>query len=329
MKKSLLTVGATSIAIAMFATGCVSQDDPAFAQQAIDFIEGSKKWERIELTENPIVDPLIGTSTVIYVGIGGEIRETVETNFGEVYVRQAYKAMSDAAYSTKWEATREGDKKAQKELFEIFEKEVYPKLDGLKKELTPQIVFDEMCDQDALERRREYLKAEDKSRFAAEKAWLERGAKVAKNKVSKIDWARKDARMKKLQEDLAKLQASLPVSVQKMQTKITELGNEIAKLAQNPAMQNFVKETVPLTTKKMFASAEECKAIDAQIDTIAAKEEYKGVMATKAKLEAELTKAKDDLLVLTDKVGGQVAYTAKAIPWVIESNSMLKEAAGK
>ena len=58
--------------------------------------------------------------------------------------------------------------------------------------------------------------------------------------------------------------------------------------------------------------------IDAEIDAIAAKPEYKPIMDKKAQYAAELEKLKKDAAVLSDGIGTQVAYTGKAIPWLIK-----------
>ena len=124
--------------------------------------------------------------------------------------------------------------------------------------------------------------------------------------------------MEKLLNDLGEITKNTATLAQDIAQKITAKGNDIAGLAQDPAMQNFVKETAPLVAKKTFANEARKKEIDAEIATIAAKPEYKPIMDKKAQYAAELEKLQKDAAVLSNGIGTQVAYTGKAIPWLIK-----------
>ena len=150
------------------------------------------------------------------------------------------------------------------------------------------------------------------------KAEIAAGEKVYQATLAKEDWSAKIKEMEKLLNDLGEITKNTATLAQDIAQKITAKGNDIAGLAQDPAMQNFVKETAPLVAQKTFAGAEKKKAIDAEIDKIAAKPEYKPIMDKKAQYAAELEKLQKDAAVLSDGIGTQVAYTGKAIPWLIK-----------
>ena len=97
-----------------------------------------KALEKIEPTKHPVVDPLILGSTMLYVNVGGEMRETIETRFGAAYIITANKGLRN----DKWEGIAKGEQKSFDELFADFETEVFPKLEGCPKDATAKTIFD-------------------------------------------------------------------------------------------------------------------------------------------------------------------------------------------
>ena len=325
MKKTLLSVGAACFA-AVFATGCVTSEGDAYIAELDEFITGSKALEKIEPTKHPVVDPLILGSTMLYVNVGGEMRETIETRFGAAYIITANKGLRN----DKWEGIAKGEQKSFDELFADFETEVFPKLEGCPKDATAKTIFEELCDKRASYDYSEYVKltktdkAKADAQYKEQKAWLDRGKEATRKTVSSIDWKRKEARRAQLKADMEKMQKSMAETTTKLKEEMTVLQGQLSELSKNSALTSYLGEISPLIAKKTFASAEACKEIDKQIDAIAAKPEYKTVVALQKELTEKIKLTGNALAVLGEKVGGQLAFTAKAIPWMIESDNCLQ-----
>ena len=317
MKKSLLSVGAASLAIAMFATGCSTTNNQEANNELQEFLIGSRAAEHIEKTNDNGIDALASSSTIIYKRVGGSMREYIEKTRGDMATitlgRQIRSIdMADEVGIQKAKNLLNGTKLTDVE----------------KKDWTAEKLYAVAKSKRALQSYIKYktglTEAEDKAAFQKKyeadywKAELSLGEKEYQNTLAKEDWTAKIAELEKLLKDLGKITENTAVLAQDIAQKITAKGNDIAGLAQDPAMQNFVKETAPLVAQKIFAGAEKKKAIDAEIDKIAAKPEYKPIMEKKAQYAAELEKLQKDAGVLSDGVGKQVAFTGKAIPWLIK-----------
>ena len=324
MKKSLLSVGAASMMLAMFATGCASTgaDDAVKARKELnDFIVGSRAAEVIQKTNDKGIDAIADSSTIVYKRVGGAMRQYIEETRGaQAVIYMLY-------YMTDYPEETEAKYISVAQEFITGKDSVMTDIE--KKEWTAEKLYKAAKDKKALQAYLDYQqglkKAEDKVAYekdnggdAAAKAERAEGKKIYQATLAKEDWNAKIAEMKKLLDDVQKIGQNSAVLVQDIAQKITAKGNDVAALAQNPAMQKFVTETAPLVAKKTFANDARKKEIDAEIDAIAAKPEYKPIMDKKAQLGKEIDKLKADSLVLTDGVGTQIKFTGKAIPWLIE-----------
>ena len=310
MKKSLLSVGAASLAIAMFATGCASTKSEE-KNELQEFLVGSRAAEHIEKTNDKGIDAIASSSTIIYKRVGGAMREYIEKTRGDMATILLGRQIRNV--DTK---DADGIKIAEKILQGLTEVE--------KKDWTPEKLYAAAKEKRALQF---YIASKEENEAGAKlrnstaesiKAEIAAGEKVYQATLAKEDWSAKIKEMENLLNDLGEITKNTATLVQDIAQKITAKGNDIAGLAQDPAMQNFVKETAPLVAQKTFAGAEKKKAIDAEIDKIAAKPEYKPIMDKKAQYAAELEKLQKDAAVLSDGIGTQVAYTGKAIPWLIK-----------
>ena len=310
MKKSLLSVGAASLAIAMFATGCASTKNEE-KNELQEFLVGSRTAEHIEKTNDKGIDAIASSSTIIYKRVGGAMREYIEKTRGDMATILLGRQIRNVGTKD-----ADGIKIAEKILQGLTEVE--------KKDWTPEKLYTAAKEKRALQfyiASKEESEAGAKLRNSTEKLIKDEiatGEKIYQATLAKEDWAAKIKEMEKLLNDLGEITKNTATLAQDIAQKITAKGNDIAGLAQDPAMQNFVKETAPLVAKKTFANDARKKEIDAEIATIAAKPEYKPIMDKKAQYAAELEKLQQDAAVLSDGIGTQVAYTGKAIPWLIK-----------
>lgn len=310
MKKSLLSVGAASLAIAMFATGCASTKSEE-KNELQEFLVGSRAAEHIEKTNDKGIDAIASSSTIIYKRVGGAMREYIEKTRGDMATILLGRQIRNVGTKD-----ADGIKIAEKILQGLTEVE--------KKDWTPEKLYTAAKEKRALQfyiASKEESEAGAKLRNSTEKLIKDEiaaGEKIYQATLAKEDWAAKIKEMEKLLNDLGEITKNTATLAQDIAQKITAKGNDIAGLAQDPAMQNFVKETVPLVAKKTFANDARKKEIDAEIATIAAKPEYKPIMDKKAQYSAEIEKLQKDAAVLSDGIGTQVAYTGKAIPWLIK-----------
>lgn len=328
MKKSLLSVGAASMMLAMFATGCGTVDPNKVNKELDEFYVGSKAAEVIQKTNDKGIDAIADSSTIVYKRVGGAMREYIEKTRGTQIIWYMCEIINEAENGASGETEEKYIELAQGLLNDPEKCS-----DEEKKKWSAKKLYKAAKEKNALLEYIEYQKglkkADDKEAYkkdfegTAIKAKLAEGKKVYQATLAKEDWKAKIAEMEKLLKDVEKIGQNTAVLLQDITQKITAKGNDITSLAQDPAMQNFVTETAPLVAKKTFANDARKKEIDAEIDAIAAKPAYKPIMDKKAQYTAELEKLKADSLVLADGVGTQVKYTGKAIPWLIKEYTQM------
>lgn len=317
MKKYLLSVGAASLAIAMFATGCASTKSEE-KKELQEFLVGSRAAEHIEKTNNKGIDAIAGSSTIIYKRVGGAMREYIEKTRGDMATILLGRQIRNL--DTK---DADGIKIAEKILQDLTDVE--------KKNWTPKKLYTAAKEKRALQH---YITSKEESEAGARlrnstekliKDEIAAGEKIYQATLAKENWVAKIKQMEKLLNDLGKITKNTAILTQDIAQKITAKSNDIAALAQAPAMQKFVTETAPLVAKKTFANDARKKEIDAEIAAIAANPKYKPIMDKKARYAAELKKLQKDAEVLSNGIGAQVAYTGKAIPWLIKEYTALSK----
>lgn len=327
MKKMILSIGMAAIVTSMLMVGCSTTTTDEAAQnrkELNDFIVGSRAAEIIEKTNDKGIDAVADSSTVIYKRVGGAMREYIEKTRGtQSVIDMCYYLMDNP---------KETDAKYISVAKEFISGPQSVMTETEKKEWTPEKLCKAAKDKKALFAYVEYQtglrKADDKAAYEKEHkgdsiAQTERneGRKIYEVTLAKEDWNAQIAEMKKLLDDTRKIGENIGVLAQDIAKKLQVKAQDAAKLAQDPAMQNFVKETVPLLAKKTFAGDARKKEIDAEIDTIAAKPEYKSTMDKKVQLGKEMDKLKKDSSILADGVGTQLKFTGKAIPWLVNEYS--------
>jgi len=329
MKKTLLSVGAASMALAMLATGCASTDAQARFEQEKkdlnDFLVGAKAVEKIEKTLDKTIDALADNSTIVYLRTGGAMREYIAQSRGSQAVIEMTYFMHTTPKATEAELKAKADGFIKANCTEAEQKEMTP--EKLVAQGKLQYQYDaylsfkqDFKDAEAQKAQLAKLEKDAASDAAAKKELndIQEGKKIFKDRWAKTDWKAKSAEFQKLLDESKKIAENLGVAMQDTAQRIQVKAQEIAGLAQDPVMQNFVKETATLQAKKTFANEEKKKALDAEIDQIAAKPQYKPIMDKKAQYEKELAKLKHDSGILADGVGGQMKYTGKALPWLIQ-----------
>ena len=309
MKKFFISLNAAAVAIALFTTGCVSYKDQE-KDEFQTFLEGSRAAENIEKTNNPSIDAIAGSSTIIYKRVGGAMREYIEQVRGDMATILLGRQIRNL------DTTDEAG-------VEIAGRILQGLTEAEKKDWTPEKLYQAAKEKRSLQY---YIasKAEDEvgaqlrnSTDPLVTAEIAAGEKVYKVSLANENWEAKIAELQKLSNDLGEITKNLGTLLQDVTQKVTTKANDVAQLVMDPAMQAYTAETTPLIAKKTFASAENKKAIDAELDTIAQKPEYKSVMDKKAQYGKELDQLKKDLDVLNNGVGTQVKFTGEAIPWLI------------
>lgn len=306
MKKSLLSVGAASLAIAMFATGCGTPSG-ADAKELNDFIIGSRAAEVIEKTNDQGIDAIADSSTVIYKRVGGMMREHIEKIHGDLLTRAACDAIHTMDM-TQEDGIKEAQSLLKNDCYSLEE----------RKKWTPEALYRTAKEKYNLQFYRKHRSSKEPLESKLEQEAYTEGKKVFDALAKSEDWSAKIIELEKLLNDLKKITENTAVLAKDIATKIIAKGNDIAVLAQDPAMQKFVTETTPIVAKKTFANDARKKELDAEIDAIASKSEYKPLIAKKNQYATELKKLQTDAKILSDGVGTQVAYTGKAIPWLIK-----------
>ena len=329
MKKSLLSLGAASMAIAMLVSGCASTDAPSrFEQEKKEldaFLTGSKAVEKIEKTEDKTIDALAENSTILYKRTGGAMREYVEQARGSQAVIEMTYFMHTTPKATEEELKAKAENFIKNTCTETEKKELTPeKLIALGK---LQYQYDaylslkqDFKDAEALKARMSELKKDAASDTAAKKELddIQSGEKIFKERWAKTNWDAKVAELKGLLGDSQKIAQNLAVVAQDTSMKIQQKTQDLAGLSKEPAMTQYSADVAALQAKKTFANDERKKEIDAEIAKVAERPEYKPVMDKKAQYEKELAKLKSDSAVLSDGIGGQVNFTGKALPWLIQ-----------
>lgn len=300
--KKIAYLGMLAVASSLM-IGCASTNQTKDSLN--EFLIGSRNAEVIEKTNDKGIDAIADSSTIIYRRVGVSMREYIEKTHGGIATIAVAKAILH-------NGDKAGLKQAKKEFRKLPEEK--------RKNLTVKELFEAGKDSAALDAYKESCKGNKVKRTDL----IPRGKKVYQEKLAKENWNTKIIEMQKIADDLAKISQNMNVLAQDIAAKITAKSNDIAALAQNPVMQEFVKETAPMLAKKSFANAAKKKEIDAEIARITALPKYKPIMDKKAQYTAELEKLQKDSKVLSDGIGKQIAYTGKAVPFLLEAYNDMK-----
>ena len=177
--------------------------------------------EVIEKTNDKGIDAIADNSTIIYRRVGISMREYIEKTHGDIATIAVAKAILH-------NGDKAGLKQAKKELGKLPEEK--------RKNLTAEKLFEAGKDSAALDAYKENCKGNKVKRTDL----IPRGKKVYQEKLAKENWNAKIIEMQKIADDLAKISQNMNVLAQDIAAKITAKSNDIALLAQNPVMQEFV-----------------------------------------------------------------------------------------
>jgi hypothetical protein len=295
MKKFHLSAS-TAMVAAIILTGCVSNKNDE-SKELQNFLVGSRAAEQIEKTNDKGIDAIADSSTVVYKRVGGAMREYIEKTRGDMATILLGRQIRNL--DTKDEAG-----------IQIAEKTLQGLTDIEKKDWTAERLYHAAKEKRALQH---YMESRKESEAGTKlknstdplvKAEIADGEKVFQATLGQENWSAKIAEMEKFMEDTGKIIENTAVFV-------SETGTKLSAALNSPALQGYLKETAALQTQKTFAGDARKKELDAEIEEIAAKAEYKPAVD-------EMTKLKTNLSVLQDGIGTQMNFTGKAIPWLIK-----------
>lgn len=318
MKGMILSLGATSVALAMLMTGCASTSGSAESVQAqarkelSDFIVGSRNAENIEKTNDKAIDALANSSTIVYKRVGGAMREYIITVHGDMAVNEFSRYLSLDAEITEEQGVKQAEESLNKMAPEI------------RKDWTAKKLYDVACEKRALNyylhRKNENVEDE----FV--KTQIKKGEELyKKSELSKKNWEAEIAWLNKAGEDVVQMGKNLADLIMGLTEKITAKSNDLAMLAQDPVMQKYMLAIAPIQTKMKFAGDAKKKELAAEIAALAASPDYKPVLDKQKLYNTELEQLKHDLAILKNGVGRQLEYTGKAIPWLLSEYGSLKD----
>ncbi len=326
MNKRLLPLGLAAMAAAMLATGCSSTDALAKFEQERkelnEFIVQSRAAEVIEKTDDKTIDALADNSTLLYKRTGGAMREYIEQSRGSQAVIEMTYFMHTTPKATDEELQEKAANFIESTCTEVEKKEMTPakliELGRNQYKYDAYLTFKETY-KDA-EARKQYLDSLAAGDEDAKKELedINAGEKIFKERWAKNDWDKTLETLNGMLSDAGKIATNLGVVVQDTATKIGVKAQELAAIAQDPAFTSYVADCAPIKAKMTFANAESKKALEAEMAKIAEKSEYKDILAKQDKIEKDLEKLKKDSTILSDGIGTQVSFTAKALPWLIE-----------
>lgn len=322
MKGMILSLGATSVALAMLMTGCASTSGSADSVQAqarkelSDFIVGSRNAENIEKTNDKAIDALASSSTIIYKRVGGAMREYIITVHGDLAVL----AFARSKFLEEGVSEEDGIKQAGETLKKLAEE--------VQKNWTPEKLYQVAREKHALECYLQYKKTKNveniKNKY--KKDLFDKGEEIyKKSKLSKKNWEAEQAWLNKAGEDVAQMGKNLIDLATGLTEKITAKTNDLAILMKDPAMQKFMTEVSQIKTKMKFANEAKKQELLAEIAALAASADYKPLLDKQKLYGEELELLKKNLSVLQNGIGKQLEYTGKAIPWLISEYMSLME----
>ena len=247
-------------------TGCASTKDQEL-QKLQDFLVGSREAEYIEKTDNPSIDALSESSTILYKRVGVAMREYIEETRGDMATILVGREIRNLDTQD-----ADGIKIAEGQLKKLTEIE--------RKDWTPESVYAAAKSKRALQF---YIMSQEESEAGATlknstdpivQAEIAAGKKVYDETLSQENWNEKIAEMQALSNDLTTITNNAAVLSKDITQKISSITGDYMNIGKN---------------------IEELKRLE---------------------------KASS---VLTDGVENQIAYTGKAIPWLISEYTAMSK----
>ncbi len=330
MKKSLLSVGAASMMLAMFATGCGTTGSNQI-QEANDFIAGAQSYKVHKVQKDEMANVMLNISEQLYLLIGGAVADNIKIRFGESDVMLLMQEYGNADnYSKDWKAIKlnSADAKAANERI-LAGITTYLKDNQQYQKKTPAQAFDAVKNKLALGDFVAYgaaQKANDKEaldNYKGMEAWLEIGKKELNSCYGDAYKAAEAKRAKQMEESQARTKAEF----ERMGNKVKYLGVYIAVLGADEAIKNASNSMLKAGAERAKAAAvAEMQEIEKQYPYV--KEVLDPILKLKTN-EERVAYAKDlaaQYGYVLEIAGGRIAYTAKAMPWYFKSKEALDDA---
>ena len=332
MKKSLLSVGAASMMLAMFATGCGTTGTNEI-QEANDFIAGSQTYKVHKVQKDEMANVMLNTSEQLYLLIGGAVADNIKIRFGEadiLLLEQKY--TNDENFKNHFASIKKADKNAKKAEEEILKAitQYMNSAEGKQyQKKTPEQAFTIIKNKRALNDFTAYStakKAKDEktlNNYKGMEAWLEIGKKELNSCYGDAYKAAEAKRAKQMEESQARTKAEF----ERMGNKVKYLGVYIAVLGADEAIKNASNPMLKAGAERAKAAAvAEMQEIEKQYPYV--KEVLDPILKLKTN-EERVAYAKDLVSqygYVLEIAGGRIAYTAKAMPWYFKSKEALDDA---
>lgn len=321
MKKSLLSVGAASLAIAMFATGCGTPGNNAVAE-ANEFIAGAETYKTHKVQKDEMANVLLNSSEQLYLLVGGAVADIAKIRYGEsdvILLRQ------NVGYETEY--YKEWDKIKKNTANSATAKENL--LKAISQNLSSNPQYQKRTSEQYFAIIEAKIALDDYTRYctaAKEKqqdeikmdAWLAKGKAELKNSYTD-DYKKAEAkRAEQMNKSLEHTKAELT----KMGNKVMYLGLWVTASAIKDDANVIMKKTKETTVAQMKKMEAEYPYVTEVLDPI-----------LKLKTDEERMAYAKDLLTqykyVVEIALGRLAYTGKALPWYYKSKEALDVASMK
>ena len=262
MKKSLLSIGAASLAIAFYATGCASTpatislaEEVKKAEAVVSKARGLENHEKLD-ERHLIPNLLLEQSKVLYISWAAVATDSIGLRFGEADVISVSRDATDSNYLKLWDALRNADAnkenavKAAAELEKVLA-ESYKKNKTTSK-LSDKAMFDTVVGKIAQEDYIAYKKAlkegASESDYKNQKTWLAAGKanalKVAAEQKKLMEAAEK--RLAAAEKDAAAAKRKVELVLKYNVSKLAIPGIKIGIVELNKVLINQCKLPAPV-----------------------------------------------------------------------------------
>lgn len=320
MKKSLLSVSAASLAIAMFATGCGTGNN-AIAE-ANEFIAGAETYKTHKVQKDEMANVLLNSSEQLYLLVGGAVADIVKICYGESDVVLLRQNVGRINYYKEWDAIKENTANsatAKEDLLKAISQNLSSNPEYQKR--TPEQYFAIIEAKMALEDYTNYKKAKEEKqqdeieKYAKMDAWLAKGKAELKNSYTD-DYKKAEA---KRAEQMNKSLEHTKAEFTKMGNKVIYLGLWVTASAIKDDANVIMKKTKETTVAQMKKMEAEYPYVTDVLDPI-----------LKLKTDEERMAYAKDLLTqykyVVEIASGRLAYTGKALSWYYKSKEELDRA---
>lgn len=343
MKKSLLSVGAASLALAMFITGCASSSESASFAEEVKKAEAAVAQARGLETHTKQADKyllpnvLLEQTKVLYIDWAAIATDAIDIRFGEADVISVARDAMDSSNLKAWDAMRNADAdKAQEEAavasLKKFIAESYAKnktTSKLSNDAMFETVVGKIAQEDYIAYKNALKDGASEADYKNQATWLAKGkanvVKVAAEQKKMLEAAEK--RLAKAEKDAEDAKRKITLTIQYYSNKAAYLlADTQAKNADNP----FVKKGFAAVAEKTKALMDEAEKEFPKVTTVFDMPPVKlgnlqEVQETKAAIEKELAP-----WVYALEIGGKRWDSYWEVKkWAKEAQKTLEEVSGE